>query len=55
MGEAGPRGPPGPPGPAGTAGFSEQQKQIITQLLEILASKNIITTEQQIKLLSFLY
>jgi integrin beta 3/collagen type V/XI/XXIV/XXVII alpha len=55
MGEQGPRGPPGPPGPPGAAGFSEQQKQIITQLLEVLAAKNIITTEQQIKLLSYLY
>jgi hypothetical protein len=27
----------------------------ITQLLELLTSKNVITTEQQIKLLSFLY
>jgi integrin beta 3/collagen type V/XI/XXIV/XXVII alpha len=55
MGEQGPRGPPGPPGPPGQPGFSEQQKQLITQLLEIMASKNLITTEQQIKLLSFLY
>jgi integrin beta 3/collagen type V/XI/XXIV/XXVII alpha len=28
---------------------------LITQLLELLASKNVLTTEQQIKLMSFLY
>jgi integrin beta 3/collagen type V/XI/XXIV/XXVII alpha len=28
---------------------------LITQLLEMLSSKNVITTEQQIKLMSFLY
>jgi hypothetical protein len=28
---------------------------MLTQLLEILTSKNLITTEQQIKLLSYLY
>jgi len=28
---------------------------MLTQLLEILTSKNMITTEQQIKLLSYLY
>jgi integrin beta 3/collagen type V/XI/XXIV/XXVII alpha len=36
-------------------GFSEQEKMLVTQLLELLTSKNVITTEQQIKLLSFLY
>jgi hypothetical protein len=28
---------------------------MLTQLLEIITSKNLITTEQQIKLLSYLY
>jgi integrin beta 3/collagen type V/XI/XXIV/XXVII alpha len=54
-GEQGPRGPPGPPGDKGPTGFSEQERALITQLLEILSSKNILTTEQQIKLMSFLY
>src|SRR5438445_575507 len=51
----GPRGPPGPPGDKGPTGFSEQERAMLTQLLEILTSKNLITTEQQIKLLSYLY
>src|SRR5437867_2989421 len=55
VGAQGPRGPPGPPGDKGPTGFSEQERALITQLLEMLASKNIITTEQQIKLMSFLY
>jgi integrin beta 3/collagen type V/XI/XXIV/XXVII alpha len=54
-GEPGPRGPPGPPGDKGVMGFSEQEKLLVTQLLELLTAKNVITTEQQIKLLSFLY
>ncbi|MEK6877757.1 MAG: collagen-like protein, partial [Thermoproteota archaeon] len=54
-GEPGPRGPPGPPGDKGVTGFSEQEKALITQLLELLTAKNVITTEQQIKLLSFLF
>ena len=56
MGQPGPRGPPGPPGEKGpTGGISEDTKTLIKELLEVLASKNIITTEEQIKLSSYLY
>ena len=56
MGQPGPKGPPGPPGEKGpTGGISEDTKTLIKELLELLASKNIITTEEQIKLSSYLY
>jgi len=56
MGPSGPRGPPGPPGDKGSAGgVSEETKTLIKDLLDLLASKNIITTEEQIKLASYLY
>jgi integrin beta 3/collagen type V/XI/XXIV/XXVII alpha len=56
VGPPGPRGPPGPPGDSGTAGgMSDEGKTLIKDLLELLASKNIITTEEQIKLSSYLY
>ena len=56
MGQPGPRGPPGPPGEKGpTGGISEDTKTLIKEMLELLASKNIITTEEQIKLSSYLY
>jgi len=56
MGPPGPRGPPGPPGDKGSAGgVSEETKTLIKDLLDLLASKNIINTEEQIKLASYLY
>jgi len=56
IGEQGSRGPPGPPGEKGAqGGMSEEGKRLIKELLELLASKNIITTEEQIKLTSYLY
>ena len=56
MGERGPSGPPGPPGDKGSqGGMSEENKRIFKELLELLASKNIISTEEQIKLTSYLY
>jgi len=56
MGPPGPRGPPGTPGDKGSAGgVSEETKTLIKDLLDLLASKNIITTEEQIKLASYLY
>jgi len=56
MGPSGPRGPPGPPGDKGSAGgVSEETKTLIKDLLDLLASKNIISTEEQIKLASYLY
>jgi len=56
IGGPGPRGPPGPPGEKGPhGGMSEEGKRIIKELLQLLASKNIISTEQQIKLTSYLY
>jgi len=56
MGPPGPRGPPGPPGDKGSAGgVSEETKTLIKDLLDLLASKNIISTEEQIKLASYLY
>ena len=56
MGTPGPRGPPGPPGDKGSAGgVSEETKTLIKDLLDLLASKNIISTEEQIKLASYLY
>ena len=56
MGPPGPRGPPGPPGDKGSVGgISEETKTLIKDLLDLLASKNIITTEEQIKLASYLY
>ena len=56
VGPPGPRGPPGTPGESGTAGgMSDEGKTLIKDLLELLASKNIITTEEQIKLSSYLY
>jgi len=54
-GGSGPKGPPGLPGPAGSGGLTEQEKAVLKELLQILTAKNIISTEQQIKLLSFLY
>jgi integrin beta 3/collagen type V/XI/XXIV/XXVII alpha len=35
--------------------MSSEQKTIFKELLEILTNKNIITTEEQIKLMSYLY
>ena len=56
MGDRGARGPPGPPGEKGTqGGMSEEGKKLFKELLELLASKNIISTEEQIKLTSYLY
>ncbi|RNJ78304.1 MAG: collagen-like protein, partial [Nitrosopumilus sp. H8] len=56
IGEPGPRGPPGAPGERGqTGGMSSEQKSIFKDLLEILTNKNIITTEEQIRLMSYLY
>ena len=56
VGPPGPRGPPGTPGESGTAGgMSDEGKTLIKDLLELLASKNIISTEEQIKLSSYLY
>ena len=55
-GEKGPRGPPGPPGEKGSqGGMSDEGKRLFKELLELLASKNIISTEEQIKLTSYLY
>ncbi|MEK0381716.1 MAG: collagen-like protein, partial [Nitrosopumilus sp.] len=54
-GAIGPRGPPGPPGEQGGAGMSEENKILFKELLQILTSKNIITTQEQIKLMSYLY
>ena len=54
-GPPGPRGPPGPPGEAGQAGIPEEYKAMFKELLEHLTAKNIITTEEQIKLMSYLY
>ena len=56
IGDRGPRGPPGPPGEKGSqGGMSEESKRLVKELLELLASKNIISTEEQIKLTSYLY
>jgi len=56
IGLQGPRGPPGPPGEKGPTGrISGDQKTIFKDLLEILTEKGVITTEEQIKLLSHLY
>ena len=56
IGDQGSRGPPGPPGEKGAqGGMSEEGKRLIKELLELLASKNIISTEEQIKLTSYLY
>ena len=50
------RGPPGPPGEKGTSGvMPEEQKALIKELLEVLTSKNVISTEEQIRLMSHLY
>jgi integrin beta 3/collagen type V/XI/XXIV/XXVII alpha len=54
-GDKGPRGPPGPPGPPGATGMSDEQKALFKELLEVLTAKNIISTEEQIKLMSYLY
>jgi len=56
VGPVGPRGPPGPPGEKGKSGsLSEEQKVLFKELLELLVSKNVIATEDQIKLMSYLY
>jgi len=56
IGDRGSRGPPGPPGEKGSqGGMSEESKRLVKELLELLASKNIISTEEQIKLTSYLY
>jgi integrin beta 3/collagen type V/XI/XXIV/XXVII alpha len=56
VGQPGPRGPPGPPGEKGpSGGMSSEQKALFKELLEILTNKNAITTEEQIKLMSYLY
>jgi len=45
-----------PPGEKGfQGGMSEESKRLVKELLELLASKNIISTEEQIKLTSYLY
>jgi len=36
-------------------GMSEESKKLIKDLLELLASKNTISTEEQIRLASYLY
>jgi len=58
-GETGERGPNGLPGLIGEkgsrVGMSEESKKLIKDLLELLASKNTISTEEQIKLSSYLY
>ena len=56
VGLSGPKGPPGPPGEKGpSGGMASEQKAIFKDLLEILTNKNIISTEEQIKLMSYLY
>jgi integrin beta 3/collagen type V/XI/XXIV/XXVII alpha len=35
--------------------MSEESKRLVKELLELLASKNILSTEEQIKLTSYLY
>jgi integrin beta 3/collagen type V/XI/XXIV/XXVII alpha len=35
--------------------LSDEQKALFRELLETLTAKNIITTEEQIKLMSYLY
>ncbi|SVB38610.1 uncharacterized protein METZ01_LOCUS191464 [marine metagenome] len=35
--------------------MTEEGKKLIKELLELLVSKNIITTEEQIRLASYLY
>ena len=56
VGSAGPRGPPGPPGEKGpTGGMSEEQKQLFKDMLDLLAKKGIISSEEQIELQSHLY
>jgi integrin beta 3/collagen type V/XI/XXIV/XXVII alpha len=35
--------------------MSEESKRLVKELLELLATKNIISTEEQIKLTSYLY
>ena len=56
VGPSGPRGPPGPPGEKGsTGGMSAEQKALFKDLLELLTTKDIITTEEQIKLMRYLY
>jgi integrin beta 3/collagen type V/XI/XXIV/XXVII alpha len=35
--------------------MSEESKRLVKELLELLASKNVISTEEQIKLTSYLY
>ena len=56
MGPSGAKGPPGPPGEKGSTGsMPEEGKRLIKELLELLASKDIITTEEQIKLTSYLF
>ena len=37
------------------SGMSEEQKALFKELLETLTAKNVITTEDQIKLMSYLY
>ncbi len=56
VGPPGTRGAPGIPGEQGqTGGMTEESKKLIKELLELLVSKNIITTEEQIRLASYLY
>src|SRR3989337_1305532 len=55
QGEKGLTGPSGPPGEKGAAGMSEENKILFKELLHILTSKNIIATQEQIKLMSYLY
>jgi integrin beta 3/collagen type V/XI/XXIV/XXVII alpha len=35
--------------------MSDEQKALLRELLEVLTAKNLITTEEQIKLMSYLY
>ncbi|MCH7941542.1 MAG: hypothetical protein IH842_06260, partial [Thaumarchaeota archaeon] len=39
----------------GEGALSEQQKVLLKELLELLVEKNVIGTEEQIKLMSYLY
>ena len=56
MGPQGSRGPPGLPGEKGpSGGMSAEQKALFKDLLEILTNKGVINTEEQIKLMSYLY
>ena len=56
VGPPGPRGPPGPPGEKGpSGGMSSEQKALIQGIIGNITNKNAISTEEQIKLMSYLY